>query len=224
MLRIVSATRHDPITFPRQTHLGRAVAQVSTLGDWTADVTYSNAAGLPAVYNAALARAVDSDLIAFVHDDVLLDPTPLPALLRAALARFAVVGVAGNRRRVPRQPSWAFTDDHYTWDTTENLSGAVGHGPTVPKLPHYYGETPAEVKLLDGLFLAAKVETLHRAGVTFDPRFTFHFYDLDFCRTCEQAGLTMGTWPIPLTHASGGRLGTPEWKAAYAAYLAKWGE
>jgi hypothetical protein len=60
--------------------------------------------------------------------------------------------------------------------------------------------------------------------VCFDPRFKFHFYDLDFCRSCEQAGLRMGTWPIALMHGSAGSFATPAWQCAYELYLAKWKE
>lgn len=224
MLRIVAATRADPLTFARQTPLGRSLDRLLSRKDWVADVAFGNSAGLPVVYNAALERAADADILAFTHDDVWVDDWYLHLRLQEALSRFAVVGVAGNRRRVPRQPSFAFTDDNFTWDNPENLSGSVVHTKGPSPQVGYYGECPAEVKLLDGVFLAVRAETLRRAAVTLDPRFTFHFYDLDFCRICEQAGLTIGTWPIALTHASGGKLGTPEWKAAYGVYLAKWGE
>ena len=58
----------------------------------------------------------------------------------------------------------------------------------------------------------------------FDERFPFHFYDLDFCRSARANGLRLGTWPITLTHQSGGRFGIPEWRKAYADYLNKWHE
>src|SRR5947209_5222800 len=123
MLRIVAATRHDLLGFPRDTFLGSALNRMSARTELLADVAYSNSAGLPEVYNAALSRAEDSDLIVFTHDDVWLDDWYLPERLREALAQFAVVGVAGNRRRVPRQPAWAFVDETFTWDVPENLSG-----------------------------------------------------------------------------------------------------
>jgi len=37
---------------------------------------------------------------------------------------------------------------------------------------------------------------LDQEGAAFDPRFQFHFYDLDFCRQAEQRGLKMGTWAL----------------------------
>lgn len=224
MLRIVAATRYDQGNFECHTLLGRTMAKLSCRTDVWAIVAFGNSSGLPDVFNSALANATDSDVIVFTHDDVRIDDWFLPERLHEALARFAVVGVAGNRRRVPRQPSWAFVDPRFTWDAPENLSGAVAH-PSRDGLSEqitWYGQSPSPVELLDGVFLAAKVRTLREAGVTFDRRFPFDFYDLDFCRTCRCAGLELGTWPIAITHVSGGHFGAPEWSLAYAEYLRKW--
>ena len=46
-----------------------------------------------------------------------------------ALESFDVIGVAGNRRRAPRQISWAFLESR-AWDERENLSGTLAHGDT----------------------------------------------------------------------------------------------
>lgn len=86
----------------------------------------------------------------------------------------------------------------------------------------YYGTIPGECVLLDGLFLAAKAGALRRADIRFDERFRFHFYDIDFCRTCHGAGLRLGTWPIAVTHASQGRFESPKWREALRDYRAKW--
>jgi len=222
MLRIVAATRHDPQGFRHQTLLGRALDKLSFHTDLCVEVACGNSNGLPDVFNAALARAPDSDVLVFTHDDVRIDDWHLPQRVRDALVRYPVVGVAGNRRRVAGQPSWAFIDAKFTWDARENLSGAVAHINGGAELVSYYGPTPSSVTLLDGVFLAAKARVLRQAGITFDPLFRFHFYDLDFCRSCERAGLELGTWPIAITHASGGQFGSPEWKAAYVQYLDKW--
>jgi hypothetical protein len=58
--------------------------------------------------------------------------------------------------------------------------------------------------------------------VRFDERFTFHFYDMDFCREVERKGLRMGTWPISVVHESGGAFGSQGWQDGYAKYLAKY--
>jgi hypothetical protein len=58
------------------------------------------------------------------------------------------------------------------------LSGALRQG--APESSHLdvYGPMPVPVpmpvQLLDGLFLAARADTLKRSGLRFDPRFSFH--------------------------------------------------
>jgi len=224
MLRIVTATRHDQTAFRNQSLLGRCLNVLESRKTIYGDVTFSNSAGLPDVFNAALARGDDSDLVLFTHDDVWLDDWFLPERITDALKCFDVVGVAGNRRRVPRQLAWPYCDGTLTFDAKEYLSGSVAHLYGSAIRVRHYGDTPSPVRLLDGVFLAAKVETLRRSGVQFDPRFRFHFYDMDFSRTCEARGLKMGTWPIAITHASGGQFKSAEFRIAYADYLAKWNE
>jgi GT2 family glycosyltransferase len=58
--------------------------------------------------------------------------------------------------------------------------------------------------------------------VAFDTRFGFHFYDLDFCRTARAQGLRLGTWPIAITHQSGGAFADPRWQSGLQIYLDKW--
>ena len=152
-------------------------------------------------------------------------PKSSAALSEADLAsNWSFGGVAGNKRRVPKQPSWAFIDDKLTWDHPSNLSGIVGHGNQFPCPVSSYGAPGQMCKLLDGVFLSAKSSTLRKHGVQFDERFDFHFYDLDFCRQAELKNLRLGTIPIGLIHQSGGNFSSNQWKAGYARYLDKWGE
>ncbi len=104
----------------------------------------------------------------------------------------------------------------------DSQAPSVRHaGSTAGKLDSF-GPAPAPVKLLDGVFLAARAGSLKPSSVRFDPRFRYHFYDLDFCRQCEAAGLTMGTWPIAISHGSYGRW-DDSWRKARNIYLDKWG-
>jgi len=129
---------------------------------------------------------------------------------------------AGNRRRVPGQPGWAFVDAKFSWDERANLSGSVGHGKTPFGAVSHFGPAPADCELLDGVLLAARADALRQSGVRFDERFAFHFYDLDFCRSLRQQGLRIGTWPLAVTHQSGGAFGTPAWQQAHRSYQDKW--
>ena len=113
----------------------------------------------------------------------------------------------GNRRRVRNQPAWPWIDDEFTADDRRNLSGRVAHGADPFGTVSFFGAAPARCELLDGVLLAARKSRLVRRGVRFDPRFRFHFYDMDFCRQAEAKGLTLGTCPISVVHESGGAFG-----------------
>jgi hypothetical protein len=224
-VKVVCATRESPERFYTATATGRSLA-LYRVAPRDVLLFANNTRGLPAVYNEAIAScALEPAVLVFVHDDVHLCDFYWQSKLLQGLARFDVVGLAGNKRRVPRQPAWAFVDDKFTWDAREHLSGVVGHGKAFPPSNlSIFGQPGQQVKLLDGVFLAARSSVLIERGVRFDERFAFHLYDMDFCRTCEEAALQLGTWSISLIHESGGNFGSASWRAGYAAYLDKWGE
>jgi GT2 family glycosyltransferase len=186
-------------------------------------VAFSNSRGLPEIYNMRITAQDAGEILVFMHDDVWIDDYFLPERLQEGLAAYDVIGVAGNRRRVPRQPGWAFIDEKFTWDDRANLAGRIAHGKQPFGQVSRYGDpVSAECELLDGVFLAAKRASLVEREVRFDPLFDFHFYDMDFCRTARKAGLRLGTWPICLTHQSAGAFGAGRWKDVYPRYLQKW--
>ncbi|MEI6601789.1 MAG: hypothetical protein WCN21_15005, partial [Comamonadaceae bacterium] len=169
-------------------------------------------------------------ILVFLHDDVHLDDWFLGVRLTEALGRFDIVGVAGNRRLQAEQDTWylqpgTLIDGAMVMGArdTDWLSGAVRHGNLRHSDLTVFGPCPSAVRLLDGVFLAARAGTLQKAGVRFDPTLGFHHYDLDFCRVAEAAGLSLGTWPIALTHASrGGSVHSDAWLESRALYLEKW--
>lgn len=226
-IRIVSATRMAPKDFWKTSALGRSLSTWRADARLTIDIAFENAAGLPHVYNAAIARANESEALVFVHDDVWLnDPQWIDKVL-VGLNRFDVLGVAGNRRRLPRQPTWLHTDLIEETQTAVldalHLSGSIAHG-AVPARAEFlfFGTSPAACELLDGVFLALRADVAHRSGAGFDERFSFHFYDLDFCRAARSRGVSIGTWPIELVHQSKGRL-DDAWRGARDRYFEKWG-
>jgi hypothetical protein len=224
MIEIVSATRLSEGDFYSNAALGISLRRLRFDGGIIPRIAFQNRCGLPDIFNAGISAAADNSTLVFVHDDVWIDDYFLSQHLFEGLQKYDVIGVAGNRRRVKNQPSWAFVDTQRTWDDSSNLTGSVSHG----KMPFgnvaFYGEVPADCELLDGVFIATKKTTLVSKRVSFDSRFDFHFYDLDFCRTARKARLRLGTWSICLTHQSGGALGTPQWTKSYLAYLEKWRE
>ena len=224
-IRVVCATRCAANEFFTATALGRSLS-LYRRPSIELRLFERNTLGLPQVYNTAIRESnVDPALLLFVHDDIHLCDFYWPDFLTEALNVFELVGLAGNRRRVPRQPAWAFIDERFTWDRPENLSGVVGHGQGFPPATlSVFGPTRQSVKLLDGLLLAIHSETLQSKQLRFDERFDFHFYDMDFCREAERLGVRMGTWSISVIHESGGNFGTEGWWRGYTRYLEKWGE
>jgi len=227
-IRVVCATRVSPGDFMTQTALGRSLAlNQSCLPTIEMFVDYGNSHGLPDFYNAAIEAArYDPAILVFVHDDVHLCDYYWSLRLMEAVAHFDLVGLIGNRRRAPRQPSWAYPEQLFVRDSDENLIGLVGLGKGYPceMVLGGFNLPGQECKLLDGLMLAVRSPLLIERNLRFDPRFPFHFYDMDFCRQAELTGLRMGTWPLSAVHESPGSVGTPTWQAAYQLYLQKYGE
>lgn len=224
IMHFISATRCSEQAFWETTPLGKSLVPLLKNKNVKASISFDNAEGLPAIYNRRLKAADSTEILIFLHDDVWLTDGFLLEKLRLALKKFDVVGVAGNRRRLALQPAWAFSrcdSSGFVWDWPW-LSGAVAHGNPDHSEISEYGASPASCQLMDGVFLAAPAELLKASHVTFDERFTFDFYDLDFCRSATSAGLMLGTWPIGIIHESGGLFGKPSWEAARLAYFIKW--
>lgn len=223
MIEIVTATRLSADEFWNSSALGISMRRLSFDNRFSVQVAPSNRAGLAEVYNTRISPANRSQIVVFVHDDVWIDDYFLADRLLAGLEAFDVIGVAGNRRRSPRQRAWHYVSAPGQQQDRDGLSGAIAHGKTPFGRISSYGPAPAECELLDGVFLAARLRTLLDRSVRFDPLFDFHFYDLDFCRSARRAGLRLGTWPICLTHQSiGGAFESAPWLNAHAKYLQKW--
>jgi GT2 family glycosyltransferase len=223
MIEVVAATRSPESEFWEKSALGISLRRLVHDRRLAPRLTFANRRGIAEIYNASIASDDVNDLIAFIHDDVWIDDFFIADHVMAALQTYDVIGVAGNKRRVDNQPAWSFSDLTLNWNNKIGLSGSIAYGQHPFGIIECFGKVPADCELLDGVFLAAKKTALKSAGVSFDPQFDFHFYDMDFCRTARQHGLRLGTWPISLTHQSSGAYGTEAWKQKYLAYIAKWG-
>jgi GT2 family glycosyltransferase len=230
IFRFVCATRYSQEEFLARSALGRSLPLYRTFPPGQRielRLFKENAEGLSGVYNIAIEEARDNPaILVFVHDDVHLSDYYWADHLLAGLSAFSIVGIAGNRRRAPKQASWMYLDDRFSRDKDDNLSGVIGHGEGFPNLKELsiYGEPCQECKLLDGVLLAVRSKTLLERGLRFDKRFKFDFYDLDFCRQAEQRGISMGTWALSIIHGSAGKLGSTRWRSAYREYLEKYEE
>jgi len=223
-LDIVSATRLSAIQFHNHSALGLSLRRLAEDERIKQSVTFENGLGLAEIYNREIRATPEIDNVVFVHDDVWIEDSFIVDRVAEGLSQFDIIGVAGNRRRSPRQPGWMVLDDQWTRDELQFLSGHVAHGVYPFGDLTIFGPVPAPCELLDGVLLAAKKSTLIRSDVFFDPRFSFHFYDMDFCRTARQRGLRLATWSIGVTHQSKGNPDTQEWREGYRKYLDKWTE
>ena len=225
MIEFVSATRSTPEEFKTSAALGKSISRLSYNPTIGFRVTTENTTGLPTLYNRAIDADNEHDILVFLHDDVFLDDYFIGQRIIEGLKSFDVIGLAGNRRRVPGQYSWVSVDQKGFEFDKQYISGLVAHAAPGGRINiSRYGPTPAPCELLDGVFLAARKSKLRAANVRFDERFDFHFYDLDFCRSARAAGLRLGTWPIAVTHVSAGLFGSPSWRAAKKVYFDKWGD
>lgn len=223
-ITLISATRLSQSQFFDSSALGRSLRTYAAFGV-KSRIFFENSRGLGACYNEAVDE-IDNpeEILVFIHDDVTLADFFWVDKLLLGLQKFDVIGLAGNKRRVARQPAWAFIDENFTWDARENLSGIVGHGDGFPCSLSVYGEVWQPLKLMDGVLIATRKKTLTAHGVRFDEQFRFHFYDMDLCRQLEAKNVSMGTAPLGVIHASGGAFGGPDWRQGYQTYLEKWVE
>lgn len=183
--------------------------------------------GLGAAYNQAIDQLLEEsgwDIVVFVHDDVNIQDLYYAQKLERAFEMFDVVGLAGTAV-LP-------ITDRTMWHVSpkNQRSGAVAHpypsgsGSDVLGMSSF-GPTPRRCVVVDGLFIAVRVDTLRRhPEVRFDPQFKFYYYDLDFCLTAHTAGLRIGTWPIWVTHQSPGldSWDNEEWQCVRDRFNAKW--
>lgn len=222
-IKLVVASRSTEADFYKNTATGRSLS-FNKPAFLELRLFASNTEGLPTVYNQVIKESIaDPATIVFAHDDIHFLDFYWCSRIKEGLRNFDVVGLAGNRRRIPKQPSWAFIDKNWTWDKPENLSGVVGHGKSFPPSNlSIFGEPRQKVMLLDGLLLAADSKTLIEKNLFFDELFKFHFYDLDFCRQAELKNISCGTWDLSLIHESGGSFGSEAWNASYEKYIDKW--
>ncbi len=232
-VRIVVATTASEEEFYQNCWLGKSIRRLAFRDRIVESIHFNNrgekALGLCSIYNQYLATAYEEELLLFVHDDVWIHDTFLWHRLSDALHVFDVIGVAGNKDPEDPAIAWAAKaappPQWYETYGPDRISGAVSHGSSpfdpAPEL-HQYGNVPEQCKLIDGMFIAVNVQQVLKTKARFDESFRFHFYDLDFSKTCCREGVRLGTWPIATTHRSTGAFGTPSWADSCVIYLEKW--
>ena len=224
-VRVVCATRLSRKDFVEKSALGRSIKCYARVSGVDVQLFSENKRGLSEVYNEAIEASLTDDcILVFMHDDILIGDFFWADRIRAGFEQFDILGLAGNVRRLPYQVSWAFVDKRMTWDNKENLSGAVAHGNEGFPIDIFpYGPAGRECEILDGLFIAVHSKVLQKTSLRFDQRFSFHFYDLDFCRQARKKMLKLGTIALSVIHESAGDFLSHNWERAYEEYIDKWG-
>lgn len=213
MLQFVVASQVSRESFLTDTALGRSVRRLLHSSDVSLRLWAANTRGLSELYNTAIEDETTPEYVVFLHDDIYIEDFFIYDRVVEGLSQYDVLGLAGSLYQ-PGQVRWG--------QTKGGSAGAVAQGPDPLGKVYRFGPNSAPVDLLDGLFIAAKTETLRRSGVRFDPAFKFHFYDLDFSLTAKRAGLRVGVWPISVTHQSRGNFKSTEWLEGSVQFAEKW--
>ena len=170
-------------------------------------IFYENTRGMSECYNEAIEDAIKSNkaYIIFTHDDVALNDILMFNKLIESFKTADIIGVAGSSdfsiRRHPvcwhnsPRESWSGGCYHPNADKSDSIN-EIYYTP--------FGAFGKTCAIIDGVFIAARVDRLKETGVRFDPQFKFDFYDTDFSISCYNAGLKIKTAPILLTHFSHG--------------------
>lgn len=180
----------------------------------------NNRRGLAECYNEYLDKLAGSDrILVLAHADITLADVFVREKVNQAVTVFDIVGVVGSSAFDIRTPT-----DHYAWRMwpPEHLSGAVeqGIGREVTQWCAF-GPVPRRCVILDGMFLAIDMRSI--GNVRFDPRFTFHLYDLDFCLTAHLDHRLLGTTNVYLQHLSAGEFTSEAYRRSMQDFRAKWG-
>ena len=190
------------------------------------DMMFSNAKGLPEVYNIKLeeAASLGYEFICFVHDDVHIDDSNLEAKVMRMFQDFGfhLIGIAGGSK-----PKIVYPTLWHRMCNPENYRGFVFNCSQYQHVVEVtrFGSSPASVELLDGVFLAVHVPSAMAVGWRFNESFRFHHYDLAGSIDAKRKGLNVGVAPIHIIHMSPGLadFADIEWTQSDALFLKQYG-
>lgn len=218
-LLFVVCTTFSENDFKVKSEIYRFLSDNSLTPDVDYFVFYQNRQGLSKVYNNFFTEKYKDNIIVFVHDDVILGYSikTLQTELNKGHNTFDIIGLAGAIKLKLTTP--------VLWHLMANgMSGSVGHQVNNLSQMSVYGVSPQQCTVVDGLFISVNIEKCISQNIKFDEQFTFHCYDLDFCIQAITAGLTVGTWPIWVTHKSCGlkRLDDAVFQSNQQKFIKKW--
>lgn len=190
------------------------------------DVVFENKKGLTELIQEKLTECT-SDYIIFIHDDLEIHDLFLCEKLLVAHKTYDIVGIAGatsqdySYSQIP--PVW-----HLRKIASEDSRGIVSH--YIPKgfgnAPEshvnsvFFGPTPSEVVVIDGLFMSFKKSSVENKNLDFTKEFTFHFYDMNLCASAIENNLRIGVYPIFCIHYGLGEFASdPLWNSLSRKFL-----
>lgn len=185
-------------------------------GDFLMHTNIPNVGLVPAMH-AVYEKYKDHDIIAYVHNDVSLAPSPNEGMVanpnwrERVLAEFenpnvAIVGFGGatgigvddiykTRYQINQLQRINYASNQTDWDT---------HGA--------FEDGSREVAVLDGFFLAIRTSFLKQIGGFKSLPMNFHGYDLAICLLAIRHGYLVKMVGINCTHHGGGTSTTPDYK------------
>ena len=169
-------------------------------------IVIRDARSLAEAYNRAAGQA-RGDIVILSHDDIDVLAPDFAGRLADSLRSADIVGVIGGAKLAG--PRWSSCGHPHLsgWITHREPSGTTYDVDLVSPLPR-----AMDLKLLDGVFLAARRHVL--ASVRFDESTFdgFHLYDLDWTYRAAEAGFRIATaGDLLVVHQSRGRFAS-EWQ------------
>jgi GT2 family glycosyltransferase len=172
------------------------------------DIHSKNKTGLSKLYNQLLKwEEPTTNIIVFLHDDVEIHDLWFAEKLIKAHEQYDIVGLAGATTQdyTKRPLVWHLCQKNHPYDSRGFVSHYIPKGFNNVQESHYnssyFGPTPSEVAVIDGLFMSVKTESLKTLKEElFDNDMDFHHYDLSMCSRAKRNGLKIGVWPIFVIH------------------------
>jgi hypothetical protein len=202
-IRIVSCTQKKDY---KETDLYKSIQQIQTCTEVFFDSVHfytENKEGLSKRYNQYLRECDDDSIVAFIHDDVVIEDAMVITKLRNYHNQYDIIGVAGGVNMQIKAPAlWHVMCGGFG----PNLRGFAGHfiDRTNQSFITNFGSTPARVAVVDGLFMSVNVAAARQNNWQFNENYTFHHYDIASCLDANVKKLKIGVVPIWLTHRSPG--------------------
>jgi len=163
-------------------------------------ISIRNARSLAEAYNWAVRKSV-ADVIVLSHDDVDILADDFAARLFHHLRSFDVLGVVGSTRAEGPTVGWSGHPNLRGWITHRLPNDAQWQ---VDLLDHR--AVAGDIKVLDGVMLAARREVLKAVPFDAGAFDGFHLGDIDWSLRAAQAGFRLGVAAdLGLVHASRGK-------------------